>query len=82
MLPVSFPESNHVYRNPNGFDTPAFRSPMRIDEDGNQVHTIVSFWKFSKEDLETIEKTGGIYLSVVALKKPPISLATENPFEL
>jgi hypothetical protein len=81
MLPVDFPERNFVYGKPLGWtdeqcsDLPVFKGNTT---DGFPV--IISCWKFSKEDLEEIQRTGKIYLSITSDGMPPVSLFTENPF--
>jgi hypothetical protein len=81
MMPVEFPEQNVVFTKPKEMtDEQCGQLPVHIgkDEEGNRV--MISCWKFSKEDLETIAKTGTIYLNITAQNMPPVSLFTENPF--
>lgn len=81
MLPVDFPERNFVFTKPAGMtdeecsDLPVFKG---VAADGYPC--IISKWKFSKEDLEQIKKTGCIYLSITAEGMPPVALFTEHPF--
>lgn len=82
MLPTTFKESNFTFTKPKGMtdeqcmDLPVFKG---IDTDGNPV--IISCWKFSKEDLEEILKTGQIYLQIAGHGMPPVRLFTESPFQ-
>jgi len=86
MLPVSFPEQNKVYLKPEGWtdeqcsDLPVWQGAAPIDEAGNTAPVIISCWQFSKEDLDEIQKTGRVWLSVTGSSQPPVSLFTENPF--
>lgn len=81
MLPTSFEESNFTFTKPSSMtdeecaDLPVFKGH---DADGYPV--IISCWKFSKEDLEEIERSGCIYLQIIGNGMPPVSLYTENPF--
>lgn len=86
MLPVDFPARNFVYQKPEGWtdeqcsDLPVWKGSAPIDDHGNTAPTIISCWKLSKEDLEEIQKTGVIWLSISNTGVPPVSLFTENPF--
>lgn len=86
-MPVDFPERNFIYTKPEGMtaeqcsDLPVWRGPTKLEADGSHVNIIVSKWKLNKEDLEEVQKTGCIYLSITTLQQPPVSLFTENPFE-
>lgn len=86
MLPIDFTERNFVYSKPEGWtdeqcsDLPVWKGEVPIDDKGNTAHGIISCWKFSKEDLKEIQRTGVIWLNVTADVQPPISLFTENPF--
>lgn len=86
MLPIDFIEKNFVYTKPEGWtdeqcsDLPVWRGNVAIDEAGNTAPAIISCWQLSKEDLEEIQKTGRIWLSVTANVQPPVSIFTENPF--
>lgn len=86
MLPVDFTGRNKIYTKPGGWtdeqcsDLPVWEGNAPIDDQGNTAPTIISCWKLSKEDLEEIQRTGVIYLSVSGTGMPPVSLFTENPF--
>lgn len=86
MLPTTFDGSNFTFTKPNGMtdeqcmDLPVFKGDG-LDEDGNVCYpVIISCWKFSKEDLEEIQKTGHIFLQICGTVMPPVSLYTETPF--
>lgn len=82
MIPKNFPEANCVFKKPNGFtdeqcgDLPTF---MGTGPDG--VAVIISCWALTKEDIEAINQNGVIYLTIVGIGMPPVSLGTENPFK-
>lgn len=98
MLPHTFKGSNFTYKKPEGWtdeecmDLPVARCLFATERPGMVEPTVISFWKFSKEDLEEIARTGGIYCSVsqgfvpkeIAERKdfpwmqPPVSLFTES----
>jgi hypothetical protein len=83
MLPTTFEGSNFTFTKPKDMtdeqcsDLTVFKGKT---EDGFPV--IISCWRFSKEDLETIKETGCIYLSINGNCMPPVSLFTESPFEV
>ena len=41
---------------------------------------IISCWTLSKEDLEEIQRSGKIYLTICGTGMPPVSLQVESPF--
>jgi hypothetical protein len=86
MIPTSFPESN-------GFcDTPIGVSPDEVCPlathiapvfftDGTESTAIISCWKFTKEELEEVNKTGRVWLWIIGSQMPPVSLDVESPFK-
>ena len=86
MLPADFPYRNMVFKKPENMtdeqcmDLPVFKGEVVIDEANTKIPAIISYWKFSKEDLETIKETGCIWLSITGYSMPPVSLFTEDPF--
>lgn len=81
MLPTTFPQSNFVFTKPKDMtDEQCMSLPVCNTKDQEGFPVIISCWKLSKEDLETINKTGEIWLSITGRGMPPVSLFTENPF--
>jgi hypothetical protein len=82
MIPISFPEANTIMRRPNGlepdqcYDIPAYKGP-----DGAGCPVVMTLWKFSKEDLEEILRTGELWVAVAGHSMPPIWMSTEYPWE-
>jgi hypothetical protein len=87
MLPIDFPEKNFVFKKPPDMtdeqcsDLSVWRGDIPCDEQGNCFPGIISCWKLSKEDLEEIQRTGVIWLSITGHGMPPVSVFTENPFQ-
>lgn len=87
MLPTDFPQANFTFQKPSGMtdeqcsDLRVWKGDVKIDEQGNTFPAIISRWQFSKEDLEEIQRTGCIWLSITGGGMPPVSLFTENPFQ-
>lgn len=81
MLPTSFEQANFVFQKPqNMTDEECMDLPTFVGFTTEGMPCIISCWKFSKEDLEEIQKTGCIFLSITGHGMPPVSLFTENPF--
>lgn len=85
MLPTTFEQVNFTFTKPKDMtneqcmDLPVWKGNAK-DENGNESPVIISCWKLSYEDLQEIQKTGCIYLSISGHGMPPVSLFTENPF--
>lgn len=86
MLPTSFEGSNFVFAKPADMtdeqcmDLPVWRGELPHDDAGNTFPAIISCWRLSKEDLEEINRTGVVWLSITGRGMPPVSVFTENPF--
>lgn len=81
MLPVTFEGSNFTFTKPKDMtDEQCMDLPVFKGQNVDGFPVIISCWKFSKEDLEEIQKTGRIYLEIIGHGMPPVSLFTENPF--
>jgi hypothetical protein len=81
MLPTSFPEQNFVYSKPSSMtDEQCMDLNVWRGKTSDNFPAIISCWKLSKEDLEEIQRTGVIWLSITGNGMPPVSLFTENPF--
>ena len=57
-------------------DLPVFKG-----RDSLGYPVIISCWKLSKEDIEDIQRTGEIYLTITGEVMPPVSLQTEDPWQ-
>ena len=86
MLPIAFAESNRVFTKPDSMtdeqcmDLPVWQGKVPHDEAGNTYPAFIACWRLSKEDLEEIQKTGVVWVSITGHCLPPHSLFTENPF--
>jgi hypothetical protein len=82
MLPVDFDESNKIFvKPPNMTDEECTDLPTFQGVDTSGFPVIISCWKLSYEDLQEIQKTGKIWLSITGNGMPPVSVFTENPFK-
>jgi len=86
MLPKDFKQRNFIYNKPENMTDeqcmalPVWRGFASVDDSGEQFPQIISCWSLSKEDIEEIQKTGHIWLSVTGTMLPPVSVFTEDPF--
>jgi hypothetical protein len=77
MMPVEFPESNKVLGKPMNMSDEECMS-LPVYSDGK---VCVSCWQLNKEDLDLIQQTGRIYLTILSgPSQPPVSLQVEPPF--
>ena len=76
MIPVNFEEANDILRaeNPEILPLPVEIIPGR----SGQINTC---WELSKEEVERIQETGLIWLSVLSFGRaiPPICLSVDRP---
>lgn len=84
MIPCAFAEENGVLEKPDSMSheecTPlsvfvgqAFAQNVRYD-------VVVSCWKFTREELDELSKTGRLWLVVYGRGMPPVDLTTHSPF--
>jgi hypothetical protein len=81
MLPIDFDGSNFTFVKPDGMTDEQCGSLSCFkgaDADGNPV--IISKWQPNKEDIDSINNGGGVYLWVCNEVMPLVLLDTENPF--
>lgn len=81
MVPTSFLEENVLLGVPPGLSSEQCESITAyqgFQEDGMPV--TVTCWKFTKEDLEQLRKTGRLWLVHAGHDVSPIYPTTENPF--
>lgn len=82
MNPIDFKESNvwlGAGDNPGTEGMPVSKCLQNID--GAWYPSIVSKWKLSPEEIQRVQETGEIYLSVLGPGTPPVMLTPLNPFE-
>lgn len=78
MKPIQFPESNMVLNKPENM-TDEECSSLPIFTGNSQC---ISCWELDEEELELIQKTGKIYISVFSGNtQPPICPMVISPFE-
>jgi len=83
MIPIEFEQCNFTFTKPEGMtDEECFSLPVFKGKDAAGYPVIISCWKFSKEDLEEIQRTGCVYLTICSQGMPPVSLQTEPPFSV
>lgn len=79
MKPVEFPGVNVVFAKdqPEYIPLPAYKVP------GDPKGAIVTKWKLSPEELNKVQETGEIYLSMLTFNQPlqPVLLTVDLPTE-
>ena len=82
MIPTSFDESNHVLDKPPGMTYEQCQAlSVWQGESSDGVPLVVSAWKPTREELESIKRTGRVWLIVLGQTMPPVSLEGTSPFE-
>lgn len=78
MKPINFDGADILFgeNQPEYMPLPAKRGNW---PKGGEIHTC---WELSPEELEEIQKTGVIWVSILTLRQPlqPVSLSTKKPF--
>lgn len=83
MIATSFDESNAVMDTPDGAD-PEFIQPLSVCFSVSvdwQVPVTVTCWKLTKEELENIQKTGRVWITLLGHGMPPIYPSGLQPFD-
>ena len=83
MLPIEFPEKNFTFTKPSSMsDEECSSLDVWKGKDSDGAPLIYSHWVFNKEELDAIKegKITGVWLAIVGVGMPPVSLQTENPF--
>ena len=82
--PVAFPEANLVLRPPTAADRAAgtvVDLPVHRYRDLDGKHHVLSKWKFTPEELEEINRTGGVvWFDCWGDTHPPVCISGSNPF--
>lgn len=81
LVPTSFPEENIRLDAPSELSSEQCESLTAyqgFQEDGMPV--TVTCWKFTREDLEQLHKTGRLWLVYAGHEVSPIYPTTESPF--
>ena len=75
MIATSFDEANAVLSKPAAMsdDDCACLSVLRSIQPNN-IPIVLSCWKLTKEELEEIQRTGRVWLTVVGSTMPPVAL--------
>ena len=82
MIPTSFAESNDYLSGPSDM-TVEQCAPLSVlrgvfAEVG--LPAVISCWKLTKEELDEINRTGRVWLTVYGLTMPPVALTIAKPF--
>ena len=80
MVPTSFSEANWVLDPPEDLDSETCESlsVMKAETEGGYP-IIISCWKLTKEELEWINQTGRVWLTVMGETMPPVELRAACP---
>ncbi len=82
MFATSFDESNCVLSVAEDMkEECSCLSVLRITDQNNN-RMIISCWKMTKEELEEINKTGRIWLSIIGDVMPVTGISGVKPFEI
>ena len=84
MKPTSFPESNQVLGAGGNPNTEDLVIAVCLNEElsgGQKIPFIVSRWKLSPEELQKVQETGEIWISIMGTSMPPILPMVNHPFK-
>lgn len=82
MVPVAFDEENSLLHPPIGM-TPEECETISVFKGQTQtgLPVVVSCWKLTKDELEEINRTGRVYLTVLGFTMPPVTLDVKSPLK-
>jgi len=81
MIPSSFKESNTWLDAPDGLECDPL-SICRMDivmDDGQKVPVVISCWKLTPDELEEVNCTGRVWLTVLGTTTQPVILSGHKP---
>jgi hypothetical protein len=83
MVPTAFDGENVILDKPSSMsaDDCSTISVLRTETDSGMPVTI-SCWKLTRDELEEVNRTGRVWLTICGVLVPPVMLATKRPFEL
>lgn len=70
---VPFKECNANFSLEGCYDLPAFRGSMYVEGLG-EMSTLTTCWKFNTEELREINRTGCVWVKLVAVSPQPMLL--------
>lgn len=80
MVPASFPESTRALSKPDDMSADECEPLCVVDlVYPNGYRGILSCWKLTKEELEEVNRTGRIWLTVIGAVMPPVILDGTHP---
>ncbi len=79
MEPTSFDEENLVLGPPPGVSEEDCQS-LSVHRAEGPPPMVISCFKVTKEELETISRTGRVWLIVWGVTMPPVILTADSPF--
>lgn len=82
MKGVRFPEANVDFSAPPGMEEQVYSLPVLIPTPirENELRQMISCWELEPGELEEIQRTGRIWLSVIGHIHPPVNITAEKPF--
>jgi hypothetical protein len=81
-VPASFNESNLIMNNPPDM-SPETCEPLCVhyQEKGDSGYPeIISCWKLTQAELDEINKTGRVWVTILGLRMPPLVVNGTSPF--
>jgi len=80
VIPANFPESNAVLGHPTDMtadqcDPLCIQRGFMVLNNGPVVVAVQSCWKLTPDELETVKRTGRIWLTVLGMSMPPVILS-------
>lgn len=82
MEASNFDQSNITMEPPDGVSCDEVMPISAfMGENASGQRVTITCWKITKEELEELHRNGGrVWLTILGLGMPPVTLTTENPF--
>ena len=82
MIPTSFEESNAVLEKPKGMSEDLCEAlSVFVGASSDGVPVVVSCWKLTKDEVDTLIRTGRVWMVIVGHSMQPAFLTAESPFQ-
>lgn len=82
LIPIAFDQENCLMHPPNGMTSEeiGILSACLTKITDKDWPVVITCWKLTKDELEEINKTGRVWLTVLGARMQPVEITVKSPF--